>query len=154
MREILLKRLWNGIASIRDYVAEECCNEGVDISIKVEGEQGEMILSPYEIINRRVNITKSHKSKFEDKEYTLWDYKWSPEIIDSKVWLRIQLMGKEWYTKLEDDLKRDYMKQLSLFVGERRNSPTTIVYPERENTFKAFKLTPYSRTKLVIIGQD
>lgn len=44
------------------------------------------------------------------------------------------------------------MKSLEDFLNERYNVAT--LFPERENIFKAYSLTPLQKVKVVIVGQD
>jgi len=57
-----------------------------------------------------------------------------------------------WYDVIGDELNKEYMKELSLRLkNEYKNK---IIYPNKEDIFKAFKECPYDKTKIVIIGQD
>lgn len=64
----------------------------------------------------------------------------------------IQRLGEEWFNLLKDEFDKDYMKNLGSFVAKRRLETT--VYPEANKVFGAYKLTPYSKVKVCIIGQD
>lgn len=57
-----------------------------------------------------------------------------------------------WDEVLEEELKQDYMRNLSHFLANERASQA--VYPAQENVFNAFKHTPYHRVRVVIMGQD
>jgi len=70
-------------------------------------------------------------------------------LMDQK---RINLLGYEWYTVLYSEFKSAYMQELGGKVANLRKR--TIVYPENDQIFNAYKLTPYSNVKVVIIGQD
>lgn len=71
------------------------------------------------------------------------------EEIEKK---RLEAFGEEWFSILRDVIKKKEVQSASAYVGKRRAE--TVVYPAREDTFKAFKLTPYKKVKLVIIGQN
>lgn len=59
---------------------------------------------------------------------------------------------KEWKEVLKDEFKKGYFINL---VGLIRDAYTNkIVYPKSDEIFNAFKLCPFSQTKVVIIGQD
>lgn len=62
------------------------------------------------------------------------------------------LLGEEWYSILAPEFEQDYMKYLCHFVNKRREEVT--VYPPKEEVFTAYRLTPYSKVKVCIIGQD
>ncbi len=58
----------------------------------------------------------------------------------------------EWLEVLQDQFEADYFKKLKLFlVGEKKQFT---IYPPGPQIFSAFNETPFSKTKLVIIGQD
>lgn len=63
-----------------------------------------------------------------------------------------QYLGKEWYSILKDEFSKPYMNVLSGFVQDRRSKNT--VYPPSNEVFNAYKLTPYSKVRVCIIGQD
>jgi len=58
----------------------------------------------------------------------------------------------EWQDVLKDYLSSESFKKLSTFVKEEYKSKT--IFPNSENVFKAFWLTPFSKVKVVILGQD
>lgn len=58
----------------------------------------------------------------------------------------------DWSEKLKDEYKKDYYRKLFEFVGSEYSSH--IVYPPGDDIFNAFHLTPLSKVKVVIIGQD
>lgn len=62
------------------------------------------------------------------------------------------IIGNDWDNVLADEWQKPYFKELQAFLDSEYNTQT--VYPARENTFKAFELTPFSEVKVVIIGQD
>ena len=59
---------------------------------------------------------------------------------------------KTWDNFFEIVKKKDYWQSLESFWNEQYSTKT--VYPPRELIFNAFKLTPLSEIKVVIIGQD
>lgn len=61
-------------------------------------------------------------------------------------------MEKEWKVVLNDYFKTTKFKELSAFI--RQEYLTKKVYPRPENIFKAFDLTPFSKVRVVILGQD
>ncbi len=58
----------------------------------------------------------------------------------------------EWEQALSDVFKSEQFKILSEFI--RAEYLSKKVFPKPENIFKAFWLTPFSRVKVVILGQD
>ncbi|BBI01164.1 uracil-DNA glycosylase [Buchnera aphidicola (Nipponaphis monzeni)] len=48
--------------------------------------------------------------------------------------------------------KKSYFKQIIHFLNRERL--TKNIFPSKKNVFKAFKLTPFYKIKVVIIGQD
>lgn len=60
--------------------------------------------------------------------------------------------GYKWNMLLEEELKKDYFKELDEFI--QNEYVKTAVYPPRDEVFTALKLTPYKKVKVVIIGQD
>lgn len=59
---------------------------------------------------------------------------------------------KEWAAVLADYFETEKFKKLTDFVREEYKSKK--IYPKPENLFSAFFLTPFSKVKVVILGQD
>lgn len=57
-----------------------------------------------------------------------------------------------WKIKLNDEFQKPYFRELASFV--KKEYKTTNCFPKAENIFKAFELSPFDKTKVVIIGQD
>ncbi len=53
---------------------------------------------------------------------------------------------------LNEEKKKDYFKELTIFVN--REYRTKTIFPAKENIFNSLKLTPYEDVKVVILGQD
>ena len=64
----------------------------------------------------------------------------------------IESLGEEWYYLLNEEFKKEYMVNLMTFIRNRRKETT--VYPPQGSVFNAYKYTPYSKIRVVIIGQD
>ncbi len=60
--------------------------------------------------------------------------------------------GNDWDLLLKDEFSKPYYLALREFLKKEYNSYN--VYPDMYNIFEAFKLTPYSEVKAVILGQD
>ncbi len=58
----------------------------------------------------------------------------------------------DWTEVLDTALASPDFFELFQFIKKERLSQT--IYPTEENVFNAFRLTPYARTKVVILGQD
>lgn len=57
-----------------------------------------------------------------------------------------------WKIKLNKEFEKPYFKELVSFVKEEYKSNEC--FPKAQNIFKAFELSPFDETKVVIIGQD
>ena len=62
------------------------------------------------------------------------------------------MLGNDWDTVLSDEIQKDYFKDLMDEINKRYDSNT--IYPPKEDVFKAFRMTSYENTKVVILGQD
>lgn len=58
-----------------------------------------------------------------------------------------------WRDILRPEFDKPYFKELMQFVEKERSSNIPI-YPPHEDVFNAFKKTPFSKVKAVIVGQD
>lgn len=60
------------------------------------------------------------------------------------------MIGNSWDEILKEEFKKDY------FVNIKKQLEKTnkIIYPKKENIFRALKLTDYNDIKVVILGQD
>jgi uracil-DNA glycosylase len=62
------------------------------------------------------------------------------------------ILPSDWNTYLKTELKKPYF--LDLARALKLAYKKRIVYPAQENIFNAFALTPLSKVKVVILGQD
>ncbi len=62
-------------------------------------------------------------------------------------------MDESWLVHLKSEFEKEYMKNLKSFL-QQEYSKGKIIYPSKENYFKAFQLTPFEKVKVVILGQD
>ena len=62
------------------------------------------------------------------------------------------MIGNDWDEILKDEYTKPYFKNLIDFVNKAYDE--RICYPEKENIFRALRLTPYKDVKVVILGQD
>jgi len=58
----------------------------------------------------------------------------------------------DWNPVLRGEFAKPYWQPLQQFVAEERSRHT--VYPPADDVFAALHLTPYARTRVVILGQD
>jgi uracil-DNA glycosylase len=61
-------------------------------------------------------------------------------------------ISSDWNEILKDEFEQEYFKELNDFLDEEYASAT--VYPPKDEIFSAYNVTPYSKVKVVIIGQD
>lgn len=61
-------------------------------------------------------------------------------------------ISNDWLLPLKDEFKKEYYKNLHKKVVEEYNSG--LVFPNADDIFNAFHLTPFQEVKVVIIGQD
>ena len=62
------------------------------------------------------------------------------------------LFNNDWDQILKEEFTKTYYIKLEEFLEEERKN--YIILPPKENIFTAFKTTPFSKTKVVILGQD
>lgn len=61
-------------------------------------------------------------------------------------------LPRSWLRVLGEELAAPYFRELAAFVDdERQNYP---VYPPAEDVFSAFRLTPFTSARVVVLGQD
>lgn len=62
-------------------------------------------------------------------------------------------LEKSWEQHLGDEFKKPYMEKLLTFLEEEKKAGK-IIYPAEKQIFEAFRLTPFDKVKVVILGQD
>lgn len=62
------------------------------------------------------------------------------------------MINKKWDVILEREFKKDYFKNLGIFVKKEYSHNT--IFPPYENIFDALRFTDYDEVKVVILGQD
>ena len=65
---------------------------------------------------------------------------------------KMGMIENDWLAELESEFQKPYYKNLYEFVRTEYN--TGQVFPPADDIFNAFHLTPLSKVKVVIIGQD
>lgn len=61
-------------------------------------------------------------------------------------------LGNDWDEKIGTEFEKEYYLKLRNFLKEEYTSHT--VFPDMYDLFSALKATPYSKVKVVILGQD
>ena len=64
----------------------------------------------------------------------------------------MSMIDNDWLPALEPEFRKPYYRQLYQFIREEYN--TKQIFPPAEDIFNAFHLTPLSKVKVVILGQD
>lgn len=62
------------------------------------------------------------------------------------------MFENDWQEILKEEIKKEYFLNLMSFINKEYKDK--IIFPNYENIFRAFKLTPYNSVKVVILGQD
>ncbi|MEJ2043354.1 MAG: uracil-DNA glycosylase [Reinekea sp.] len=62
-------------------------------------------------------------------------------------------MEASWLNRLQDQFDMDYMQALKQFLKQEKSAGKRI-FPKGGEYFRAFELTPFEQTKVVILGQD
>lgn len=57
-----------------------------------------------------------------------------------------------WKSRLIGEFQKSYFEELKLFILQEKK--TYSVFPPSDKIFEAFKLTPFDKVKVVILGQD
>lgn len=61
-------------------------------------------------------------------------------------------MNASWYPLLQNELEKDYMKELMAFLEKEKTEKE--IYPKENLIFNALNQTSFEKTKVVIVGQD
>ncbi|MCA1320359.1 uracil-DNA glycosylase [Bacillus tianshenii] len=64
----------------------------------------------------------------------------------------MEISCENWSALFKEESEKDYYNELNQFINKEYESK--IVYPPREDLFRAFRATSYEDVKVVIIGQD
>lgn len=65
---------------------------------------------------------------------------------------RMKLSEKSWEKELEEEMGKPYFRRLLENLEEAYAKES--IFPDKEQIFSAFQLTPFHRVKVVILGQD
>ena len=64
----------------------------------------------------------------------------------------MRIIGNDWDEILKEEFEKEYYQNLRRFLDEEYKTQT--IYPKAQDLYNALRLTPYSETKVVILGQD
>lgn len=109
----------------------------------------------YEIDAKKARLygaTTKAKVNLEEKVYVPVGAWTIFQSKDDKEQARINMFGIEWYNRLHDMIWSEDMAAISSFLANR--SKINTVYPDFKNLFTAFKTTPLSKVKVVIMGNE
>ena len=67
--------------------------------------------------------------------------------------MNISHLEKSWARELSHQINLPYIRKLEAFL-KNEESLGKVIYPPSDLIFKAFKLTPFNRVKVIILGQD
>lgn len=77
MKQYIVKKLYKGHASIRDYIVEDACKKTEGIIVKYL--QWKMTI-PYEKLKKYFSFhNKKFKSLYNNKKYSLYDFYFMPD---------------------------------------------------------------------------
>lgn len=62
------------------------------------------------------------------------------------------MINKKWDEILDDEMKKEYFKQLGIFIKNEYRRQR--VFPPYENVFDALRFTDYDEVKVIVLGQD
>ena len=62
------------------------------------------------------------------------------------------MIGNDWDNILKEEYNKEYFLKIKDKVRNEYNTKT--IFPPAQEVFKAFRMTPYKDTRVVIIGQD
>ena len=78
MKIIKIKRLWNNLASLRDYVVMDAIKKNQTIQVELNGKT--MTLTPDKLAKQSFQaVGDKFESKFSAKKYTLIDFAWKAD---------------------------------------------------------------------------
>lgn len=64
----------------------------------------------------------------------------------------MSMMNNDWDPLYQQEFSKPYMQDLFRFLQQEYATKT--IYPPKEQVFSALRLTPLSKVKVVILGQD
>ena len=86
IKRIEINRLFHGLATVRDYQADEALEKNMALLIVLKGSGEEMLIPCDDIALRIIKVSKNKfKSRHDDKEYRLVDFEWKPTSRQTKL---------------------------------------------------------------------
>ena len=79
MKKVVIKRLFHGVASARDYLVSAAKNKQESLLLVLE-ENNEEMLIPWEKLSEGKKDYHQHKSKHDGRYYYLVDFIWRPTL--------------------------------------------------------------------------
>jgi len=74
VKTVTVKKLYNGFASVRDYLVDDCITSQRDLLIKYNTDK---MIVPLEQVKQKFRLHhQSFESKFNNKPYGLIDFLW------------------------------------------------------------------------------
>ncbi len=64
----------------------------------------------------------------------------------------LESLGPEWFEKLKEHFDTPWFLQMAGAISSEREK--RMVYPQSDDVFRAFKETPFSKVKVIMLGQD
>lgn len=83
MKKTKIKRLWHGLASVRDYIVDGAVRAKEELLVDLTGKGESMLLSLEDLGKGKRNKEK-FRSKHDGRFYSLVDFKWKPQIEKQK----------------------------------------------------------------------
>lgn len=78
-----VKKLFNGFASVRDYIVKKSVDKDEDMVVTFEGKQ---MTIPLETLKNPFQIHKTKmRSKYKNETYELLDFRWKPDEKSVKI---------------------------------------------------------------------
>lgn len=125
--------------------------------IKLKDEFGEYTIPKEVILSEGKNMSFGSKG-FEPQIFLglnrIEEFKVKEDevkLIDAKDKAK-KVIGEAWAEKLWPEFEKPYMKKLSGLIQAKR--ATGAVFPKPADVFNAYKATPLSEVRVVILGQD
>ena len=72
----VIKKLYKGLVDIRDYDVQTCIDKNESLTVDHGNER--MILTPEELLSKKVKTSAVFKSTVGGKDYRLFSYEWDP----------------------------------------------------------------------------
>ena len=74
------------------------------------------------------------------------------DVVSQAHNIAVDAIGETWAQYLGSEFSKQYMKNLSATLKRERMTHT--IYPDQQDVFNAYLITPYDKVRVVILGQD